>query len=122
MADKQPSKRRAASGPSLLLLGALLAFAGYFWCNPRPDLSLNSMVKRDNDALDLQDTPDLLSNLTLERRQSFQCGAGNPCSNGACCGSSGYCGYGESAVKAYIDLHMELMLNRSNILRERLRF
>lgn len=25
---------------------------------------------------------------------SYDCSASNPCSNGACCGASGYCGYG----------------------------
>lgn len=26
--------------------------------------------------------------------ESYTCGPGSPCSNGACCGSSGWCGYG----------------------------
>lgn len=34
------------------------------------------------------------SNITLNQHDSYSCGPGNPCSNGACCGSSGYCGYG----------------------------
>lgn len=56
-----------------------------------------------------RDFPDgaLLSNISsslLDRRQTtgtsssseqtYTCGPGNPCSNGACCGESGYCGYG----------------------------
>lgn len=121
MADKCPSKRRATGGLSILLLGTLLACVVYTWYNPGADLSPNSIVARHADVLDLQDTPDHLSNLTLERRQSFQCGPGNQCSNGACCGGSGYCGYGEPSVKANIDWHMELMLDRLNVLRERLR-
>ena len=122
MADKQPSKRRAAGGLSILSLGAILAFIVYTWYTPGADLLPRSIVARHTGDLDLQGTPEHLSNLTLERRQSFQCGAGNPCSNGACCGGSGYCGYGEPSVKANIDWHMELMLDRPNILREWLRF
>lgn len=34
------------------------------------------------------------SNITLIAYDSYSCGPGKPCSNGACCGSSGYCGYG----------------------------
>ena len=30
----------------------------------------------------------------LVKRDSYSCGKGNPCANGACCGGSGYCGYG----------------------------
>lgn len=32
----------------------------------------------------------------LMRRDDYSCGPGNPCSNGACCGASGYCGYGKT--------------------------
>lgn len=38
---------------------------------------------------------------TLFRRDDYSCSAANPCSNGACCGASGYCGYGENPC----DLH-----------------
>ena len=122
MADKHFSKRRAAHGLSILLLGTLLAFVVHNWYNSGINLSPNSIVARHADVLDLQATPDHLSNLTLERRQTFQCGPGNSCSNGACCGRSGYCGYGESSVKASMNWHMELMLDRLNLLRERLCF
>jgi chitinase len=46
----------------------------------------------------------LNSTVPLDRRQTdatskatgdaYSCGVGNPCSNGACCGESGYCGFG----------------------------
>lgn len=32
----------------------------------------------------------------LNRRDTYSCDANNPCSNGACCGESGYCGYGDT--------------------------
>jgi hypothetical protein len=30
----------------------------------------------------------------FSRRDDYSCGPGKPCANGACCGGSGYCGYG----------------------------
>lgn len=99
MADKQSFKWRAASGLSILLLGAILAFSVYTWYTPEADLLPRSIVAWHTGNLDLQGTPEHLSILTLEWRQSFQCGADNPCSNGACCGGSGYCGYDEPFMK-----------------------
>jgi chitinase len=32
----------------------------------------------------------------LLRRDDYACDANNPCSNGACCGVGGYCGYGST--------------------------
>jgi hypothetical protein len=32
----------------------------------------------------------------LMRRDNYSCGLGNPCSNEACRGASGYCGYGKT--------------------------
>jgi hypothetical protein len=31
----------------------------------------------------------------IARRDDFSCDKSRPCSNGACCGVSGFCGYGE---------------------------
>ncbi|KAL3429985.1 hypothetical protein BDV09DRAFT_31383 [Aspergillus tetrazonus] len=31
---------------------------------------------------------------SLSRRDDYSCSASNPCSNGACCGGDGFCGYG----------------------------
>lgn len=36
------------------------------------------------------------SDATLMRRDDFSCSSGRPCHNGACCGTSGFCGYGKS--------------------------
>ncbi|KAK3369407.1 hypothetical protein B0T24DRAFT_580387 [Lasiosphaeria ovina] len=36
----------------------------------------------------------LTSNASLTRREDYTCSAAAPCSNGACCGVSGFCGYG----------------------------
>lgn len=45
------------------------------------------------------DTPDDLpssNDSLLMRRDDYSCGPGNPCPNRACCGASGYCGYGKT--------------------------
>ena len=37
---------------------------------------------------------------TLLRRDGFNCNSKKPCKNGACCGKSGYCGYGPTYCSA----------------------
>jgi chitinase len=34
------------------------------------------------------------STTSISGQDGYTCGPGNPCSNGACCGESGWCGYG----------------------------
>lgn len=43
-----------------------------------------------------------LTNLT--RREDYTCAAGRPCSNGACCGESGFCGYGKCLFRKLRDI------------------
>lgn len=52
------------------------------------------LLARD-DQLDVEEEQ-YSSNATLMRRDDFSCSSGRPCKNGACCGGSGFCGYGES--------------------------
>ncbi|KAF2000150.1 glycoside hydrolase family 18 protein, partial [Amniculicola lignicola CBS 123094] len=35
----------------------------------------------------------------LVRREDYSCGKGRPCANGACCGPSGFCGYGPASCE-----------------------
>jgi hypothetical protein len=42
----------------------------------------------------LSNATSLVSDTGLSRRDDYSCGPGKPCANGACCGASGYCGYG----------------------------
>lgn len=61
----------------------------------QPSKVLNVLVGRDSvfsgyDAYSLSNVSELV------RRDDYSCGQGNPCSNGACCGVSGYCGYGST--------------------------
>lgn len=36
------------------------------------------------------------NHVVISARDDYSCSASNPCSNGACCGASGYCGYGDT--------------------------
>jgi len=55
-------------------------------------------LHRDNLHDDIADLPSSNQSM-LMRRDDYSCGPGNPCSNGACCGVSGYCGYGKWTQK-----------------------
>lgn len=50
-------------------------------------VAVDSVVAVDSNA------PDFSVSHIL-RRQDYSCGPGKPCSNGACCGKDGFCGYG----------------------------
>jgi hypothetical protein len=65
----------------------------YLWPSKSAIDRVSQITKRNGlDVLgDQSIAPD---NVTLARRQTYQCGPGSPCSNGACCGSAGFCGYG----------------------------
>lgn len=41
-----------------------------------------------------------------DMRNSYSCSDKNPCTNGACCGASGHCGYGQcfSATRPFVAL------------------
>jgi hypothetical protein len=69
-----------------------LIFGFNFW--PKEKLiNGHSTPKYDMNLSSIQETSNW-SPANLFKRQTYQCGPGNPCSNGACCGSSGFCGYG----------------------------
>lgn len=55
--------------------------------------SPNILIARDTFIPD--DIPSY-THPNLTRRQDYTCGPGRPCSNGACCGASGSCGYGKT--------------------------
>ncbi|BCR84335.1 uncharacterized protein ACHE_11737S [Aspergillus chevalieri] len=55
--------------------------------------SPNILIARDTFIPD--DIPSY-THPNLTRRQDYTCGPGRPCSNGACCGASGNCGYGKT--------------------------
>lgn len=85
-----------SAGPSkhsyilVLLLSLLMVF--YLW-RPNnvtePPNSRRSMTTRRNEFFGKYD-----DDFNLTRRGVYSCSAKKPCENGACCGKSGYCGYG----------------------------
>lgn len=64
----------------ILVLAFLLCFLSTSIGNPHYD---------SDDALDISSNP-----LNLLLRDEYNCGKNKPCANGACCGKSGYCGFG----------------------------
>ena len=96
MAREQPFSRRAAIRFSGLLLGGILAVSIYDWYGPGAKPASNSITSQYVEPSDLEDRRYTISNATLVRRDDYSCGPKKPCSNGACCGRSGYCGYGST--------------------------
>lgn len=65
--------------------------------SPEPLLyppSYRNSYRRRLQILDSNDTNEALN--ILRPRDDYTCGSDKPCSNGACCGQSGYCGYGST--------------------------
>jgi hypothetical protein len=71
-----------------IILGLLCVV---FWPHNSKYLSRSSIVGQHAATID-----SLKSKAygTLLGRDDYSCSASNPCSNGACCGASGFCGYG----------------------------
>ena len=93
MAVRRSFWLKAAAPSTIFLLCLILAHFAYFWDNggeaAQPKL-LNPRLEHVDPLKHFH----LYHNSSLIPRDTYQCGAGNPCSNGACCGASGYCGYG----------------------------
>jgi hypothetical protein len=54
--------------------------------------ALNVVVGRDSSY----ETHGISNASEFIRRDDYSCGVGKPCANGACCGPSGFCGYGSA--------------------------
>jgi chitinase len=82
---------------SLLVL-LLVSISSVFFFGHRASTSgphSRQVLSRSLEASDVSKGNNVTSE--LQRRQSddpYSCGPGKPCSNGACCGASGFCGYG----------------------------
>ena len=94
MAHEQSFSLRAATRFSGLLLGGILALFIYNCYSPGVKPPSNLISAQHAEASGLEDGPYAFSNASLVRRDDYSCGPMKPCSNGACCGGSGYCGYG----------------------------
>ncbi|KAI2696119.1 CAZyme family GH18 [Penicillium roqueforti] len=55
-------------------------------------LSGSSIARRASTV----DSLEVNNHVSISARDDYSCSASNPCSNGACCGASGYCGYGDT--------------------------
>src|SRR4051794_24763044 len=71
-----------------IVLGLLcLVFWPHSW-----KLSGSSIARRASTV----DSLEVNNHVAISARDDYSCSASNPCSNGACCGASGYCGYGDT--------------------------
>lgn len=75
------------------LLGLVLFLFVDHWAENHEKNQASLLAK--DDQFDVEEEQ-FSSNVTLMRRDEFSCGSGRPCHNGACCGASGFCGYGKS--------------------------
>lgn len=90
MAFKLSFFRLLARSLWLVPLFAFLApLITLFWPVHKVEPLSTTSVRRN-----FQDGIEVPSNVILLQRDTYQCSSSNPCSNGACCGASGYCGYG----------------------------
>ena len=55
---------------------------------------------------------------SLVRRDDYSCGPGKPCANGACCGVSGYCGYGKETSVAVRSEKVSPCIDKNNSLQD----
>ncbi|KAK7915206.1 glycoside hydrolase superfamily [Apiospora marii] len=76
----------------LVAVVALLIFVSE-WHNS-PGFTATVIKARRNREFSLEFDHVLESNTSLNRRDNYSCSSTAPCSNGACCGASGFCGYG----------------------------
>ena len=75
-------------------LSVLLTLCIYFRPDHRASSALHYLSYQTEELDALESRSLSQSNATLLPRDTYQCSASKPCSNGACCGKSGYCGYG----------------------------
>lgn len=77
----------------VLFLSSIICL--YIWPSSTEKHSLSSIVPRDDTRV-FQDDSILTSNQSIFSRADgdYSCSKDKPCSNHACCGEGGYCGYG----------------------------
>jgi chitinase len=64
----------------------------FFW--PSPSTPHHHLLVAPRDTNLFQADQVLTSNHSIFAREDYSCSKDNPCSNYACCGKGGYCGYG----------------------------
>jgi hypothetical protein len=110
--DETPWQAKATARHWTVIFIFVLIPTLYLWPSKSGIARVSQITERN--GLDVfSDQSIVPDNATLERRQTYQCGPGNPCSNGACCGSAGFCGYGPTYCgtgrrllsNGYVDTH-----------------
>ncbi|THX54883.1 glycoside hydrolase [Aureobasidium pullulans] len=97
MSDTPSLSWKTATRSMVYLLSGLTTFAAFAWHSQSFSQTSSILPRTVDSGLKLLDYSDLFSgasNNTLHSRDTYECSAEAPCSNGACCGGSGYCGYG----------------------------
>ncbi len=94
MSSEQAASRRLTSRTWIFFLGIFLAVCVYVWPSHSSLSSSIYVARRHLSTGDFGDELEARSNASLLARDTYQCSKEKPCSNGACCGKSGYCGYG----------------------------
>jgi hypothetical protein len=114
MAEQHYFKRRTTGGLFALVAVILFAITAHIYscADPDHDHVLQTKVTRSVDSVKdgVSEVFDIRSsaetNVSLFRRDDdYSCSASNPCGNGACCGGSGYCGYGEQYRLSLVDMY-----------------
>lgn len=91
--DKTSALKLPARSSGLwICFSILLSFL--FWSFHDAHSSTSQSTQQYAETSDLVEIIDTPTNAGLVRRDDFTCSSDNPCRNGACCGKSGYCGYG----------------------------
>ncbi|XMA20471.1 hypothetical protein WAI453_013262 [Rhynchosporium graminicola] len=79
----------------LAFFGITIFLVAHYW--PESDSNSLSSITKSKSLLRRDSFETSLSsddkNSSIFRREDYTCGPGNPCSNGACYGVSGYCSY-----------------------------
>jgi hypothetical protein len=81
------------SGSRLAWFLALGLWVILFTC-PHCQGLISSSIESPDPELPLRHGSNEVGVVENQKRDDYSCGPGKPCSNGACCGSSGFCGYG----------------------------
>ena len=92
--DKSSTLNLPARASGVWITSSILLYI-LFWSFQNAQSSTGPAVhKQYAESSDLGDIIDYPTNASLVRRDDYSCGPDKPCKNGACCGKSGYCGYG----------------------------
>lgn len=93
MALKHHGRGHFPFSASLGLLAVVLIASTWLWSGPSDPMSVHIVPRAENVVGDV--AAKLGSDLGAgQSTGSYSCSKKNPCSNGACCGPSGYCGFG----------------------------